>query len=126
MKNKNSSKKVEKIALRFLTLFDEKLMEVIKDVLEKVLGEVAAGFIIEFLIFKVLKKDETYITFGEDAKIFSDALRDILGSGCVPIEKLIIEQLYLKFRLEFKEEKNYTFSDYKKELKRLLGEHGQS
>lgn len=132
MENGPSSEKVEKIALRFLTRFDEILMEVIKDVLEKVLGETAAGFITEFVIFKVLKKNETYITFGEDAKTFSDALKNILGSGCAPIEKLIIEQLFLRFGLEFKEKRNYTFSDYIKELKtrlelkRLLEEQGQS
>jgi len=132
LENGPSSEKVEKIALRFLTRFDEILMEVIKDVLEKVLGETAAGFITEFVIFKVLKKNETYITFGEDAKTFSDALKNILGSGCAPIEKLIIEQLFLRFGLEFKEKRNYTFSDYIKELKtrlelkRLLEEQGQS
>ncbi len=132
MENGPSSEKVEKIALRFLTRFDEILMEVIKDVLEKVLGETAAGFITEFVIFKVLKKNETYITFGEDAKTFSDALKNILGSGCAPIEKLIIEQLFLRFGLEFKEKRNYTFSDYinelktRLELKRLLEEQGQS
>jgi len=132
LENGPSSEKVEKIALRFLTRFDEILMEVIKDVLEKVLGETAAGFITEFVIFKVLKKNETYITFGEDAKTFSDALKNILGSGCAPIEKLIIEQLFLRFGLEFKEKRNYTFSDYinelktRLELKRLLEEQGQS
>jgi len=132
LENGPPSEKVEKIALRFLTRFDEILMEVIKDVLEKVLGETAAGFITEFVIFKVLKKNETYITFGEDAKTFNDALKNILGSGCAPIEKLIIEQLFLRFGLEFKEKRNYTFSDYIKELKtrlelkRLLEEQGQS
>lgn len=132
LKNGDSSKKVDKITLKYLTHFDECLMQVIDDVLKKVLGDTAAGFITEFVVFKVLKKNETYITFGEDAKIFSDALKDILGLGCVPIEKLIIEQLYLKFGIEFEEKENYTFSDYikqlksKPELKILLEERGYS
>ena len=112
--------KTEKFTLKGLTRFDEYLLEVINDVLAQILGETAAKFIIEFAVFKTLKKDETRISFGEDAKTFVNTLQGILGTGSMPIEKMIIEQLYSKLNIEFKEKSNYTFSDYIKELKKRV------
>ncbi len=112
--------KAEKFTLRGLTRFDECLLEVINDVLVQVLGETAAEFIVEFAVFKTLKRDETRISFEEDAKTFVNTLQGILGTGSMPIEKMIIEQLYSKLNIEFKEKSNYTFSDYIKELKKRV------
>ena len=110
--------KAEKFTLRGLTRFDERLLEVINDVLVQVLGETAANFIIEFAVFKTLKKDETRISFGGDAKIFADALQGILEAGSVPIERVIVEQLCSKLGVKFEEKTGFTFSDYIKELKK--------
>jgi hypothetical protein len=80
----------------------------------------AANFVIEFAVLKTLKKDETRISFGEDAKVFVDALRGILGAGSAPIEEMIVEQLFSKLCMEYEEKRNYTFSDYIRELKKRI------
>ena len=112
--------KTEKFTLKGLTRFDECLLEVINDVLVQVLGETAAKFIIEFAVFKTLKKDETRISFGEDAKTFVNTLQGILGTGSIPIEKLIVEQLCLNLGFKFEEKRDYMFPDYIKELKKRV------
>jgi hypothetical protein len=117
MSKKWFPKKVEKVTLRGSTRFDECLLEVIFYVLEQVLGETAAKFIVEYMIFKSLQ-EETRISFGEDAKTFSNALQGILGAGCMPIEKLIVEHLCTRLGVKFEEKTGYTFSDYIKELKK--------
>jgi hypothetical protein len=117
MSKKWFPEKAEKVTLKGSTRFDDCLLEVISDVLEQVLGETAAKFIAEYMIFKSLQ-EETRVSFGEDAKIFADALQGILGAGCLPIERLIVEQLYSKLGVKFEEKTGYTFSDYIKELKK--------
>ena len=111
-------KKAEKVTLKGSTRFDECLLEVIFDVLEQVLGETAVKFIVEFTIFKTLKKEETRISFGEDAKMFATALQGILGAGCMPIETLIVEHLCTRLGVKFEEKTGYTFSDYIKDFKK--------
>jgi len=90
--------------------------------LVQVLGETAANFIIELTVFKTLKKDETRISFGGDAKIFADALQGILGAGSVPIERAIVEQLCSKLGVKFEEKTGYTFSKYIRESKERFEE----
>jgi hypothetical protein len=117
MSKKWFPKKAEKVTLKGSTRFDECLLEVMFYVLEQVLGETAAKFIVEYMIFKSLQ-EETRISFGEDAKTFSNALQGILGAGCMPIEKLIVEHLCTRLGVKFEEKTGHTFSDYIKELKK--------
>ena len=110
----------ERLTLRGFTRFDESLMEVVNDVLVQVFGETAAKFIIEFITFKILQKDQAHISFGEDAGIFDNILQGILGAGSIPIERLIVEQLHAKLGVKFEEKKNYVFSDYIRELRKKV------
>jgi len=118
MSEKGFPEKAEKIKLKGSTRFDEILLEVINDVLTQILGETASKLIVEYTIFKSLKKEETSISFGDDAKMFADALQGILGVGCQPIEKSIVEHLCTRLEVKFDEKPGYTFSDYIRELRK--------
>jgi len=100
-----------------VTCVDDLLLETIGDVLKQVFGENAAK-----IMLQNVKKDYSLKLeeIPKRAQVFSDALRNILGSGGVIIEDLILETLYSKLELEFKWKKGYTFSDYIKELRNSI------
>jgi hypothetical protein len=72
-------------------------------------------------IFQYLNKIGTN-TPDSDARIITDALPKIFGSGSVIIEDLILETLYAKYNLDLVWKKDYTFADYVLELKKLTTE----
>ena len=101
-----------------LTCVDGLLLETIGDVLRQVFGENSAK-----ILLRHVKKSSSlkWEEIPKRAQVFSDALRNILGSGGVIIEDLILETLYSKLELEFKWKKGYRFSDYIKELRSKFG-----
>jgi hypothetical protein len=52
-----------------------------------------------------------------DAQAYSNALTKILGSGSVPIERLILKNIYTSLEQDFQPRQGYTFPDYLEELK---------
>jgi len=93
---------------------DDLLLETIGDVLRQVFGENSAK-----IILRNMKKSYSlkWEEIPKRAQVFSDALRNLLGSGGVIIEDLILETLYSKLELKFEWKKGYRFSDYIKELR---------
>ena len=53
----------------------------------------------------------------EDAQAYSNALTKILGSGSVPIERLILKNIYASLEQDFQRRQGYSFPDYIDELK---------
>jgi hypothetical protein len=47
---------------------------------------------------------------------FEAVIHQIFGAGASVLEKLIIINVYSKLGLDYKEKKNYTFSDYLKDI----------
>jgi hypothetical protein len=53
-------------------------------------------------------------------RLFSEAMREIVGVSSVIIEDLIIENLYMKVGLEICWKKGYSFPDYINEVKNFI------
>jgi hypothetical protein len=53
----------------------------------------------------------------DDAQAYSNALTKILGSGSVPIERLILKNIYASLEQDFQPRQGYSFPDYLDELK---------
>jgi len=53
-------------------------------------------------------------------RLFSEAMREIIGVSSVIIEDLIIENLYMKVGLELRWKKGYSFPDYINEVKNFI------
>lgn len=53
----------------------------------------------------------------DDAQAYSNALTKILGSGSVPIERLILKNIYTSLEQDFHPRQGYSFPDYIDELK---------
>jgi hypothetical protein len=81
------------------------------DVLKQVLGEEPAEIIVRHV-----KRESGSLKWEKNAKKVEDALQEILGSGSVTVESLILKSLYSKLESKFEEKKGYGFSDYVKEL----------
>jgi len=80
--------------------------------LKQVFGEEPAKIILQHA-----KKSAKWEENPKRVEAFAEALREILGSGSVLIENLILKSLYSKLELKFEEKKGYGFSDYVKELR---------
>ncbi len=93
--------------------FDDLFLETTGEALRQVFGEKVA----ETILQRVLNSSR-----GENpnrVKGFSDALPKILGSGAVPVERLILKHLYAKFELNLQQKYGYDFMDYIEELKQV-------
>jgi len=90
---------------------DDIVTEAIAEVINNVFEDGTSKIILKFL-------DENESgTIDQKAKNFASALPEILGSGSVIIEDLILETLYSKLGLEFRWKEDYRFHDYVKELR---------
>jgi len=95
---------------------EECLREAVHDTLTRLFGSVATESIIEYSIFKSLKRkgEESLV---ENSETFSQALHTILESSYTTVEKLILKDLYSKLGLENEETQGYKFADYIRELR---------
>jgi len=59
-----------------------------------------------------LKKHE----IAQKPEAFAVAIKEIFGAGSPVLEKLIIKSVYSKLGLEYKEKKEYTFTDYLRDV----------
>jgi len=49
-------------------------------------------------------------------EVFEAVIHQIFGAGASVLEKIIVKSVYSKLGLKFQEKKNYTFSDYLKDI----------
>ena len=91
--------------------FDDIVTEAIAEVIENIFEDGTSKIILKFL-----DEDEKG-TIDQKVKNFAAALPEILGSGSVIIEDLILEKLYSKLGLEFRWKEDYRFHDYIIELR---------
>jgi hypothetical protein len=69
------------------------------------------------VLLKLIETAETGETGNSNSsEVFSSILHGILGSGAVPVERLILRRLYEKFGLLWEYRKDYGFSNYVQEL----------
>ena len=94
---------------------DNLILETIDNALRQILGDESVKIIYKYME-KIchLKREEIIEKHG----VFSTELKRLLGSGAPLAEKLILKRLYSRLQLEFKEKKNYDFSEYIKELRK--------
>lgn len=91
------------------------LSTAIDETLNYVFKEAGAEAIYNFLEKKCqLHRNEISLRPG----VFSKSLKMLLGSAAPVIESMIVENLYLKFGLEFEKKAGYEFVDYLVELRR--------
>jgi len=97
---------------------DDLLLSVVDETVKQVFREAGAEVIYSFIENKChLKREE----IAERPEVFSAGLERLLGSAAPMVEKLILENLCSKLRLEFEEKEGYGFSDYIKELREKCG-----
>jgi hypothetical protein len=100
---------------------DQLLLETIDEVLRQVFGRSAAD-----IILKQLRRVDLGWEGRDGAEFFSHALHEILGSGAVPLEKMILRNLYSKLDLRWEQKNGYGFSDYVEELRRVEISYGRT
>lgn len=95
--------------------FDDLLCNTIKDTLKDVFGDRSASTIIRTMEnVHSLRLEET----PEKGELFKVALQSILGSGHQIIEDMILENLSVRLGKKHEYEKDNTFADYLKKLRR--------
>ena len=93
---------------------DNLLLNAVDETLKEVFKGAGAEVIYNFMENKChLKREE----IAEKPEDFSADLKRLMVSAASVIEKMILENLYSKLRLEFEEKQGYEFSDYIKELR---------
>ena len=93
---------------------DNLLLNAVDETLKEVFKGAGAEVIYNFMENKChLKREE----IAEKPEDFSADLKSLMVSAASVIEKMILENLYSKLRLEFEEKEDYGFSDYLKELR---------
>ncbi|MBS7635551.1 hypothetical protein KEJ34_08770 [Candidatus Bathyarchaeota archaeon] len=94
-------------------LIDETVEEVMLNVFGKRTFERILRIMREKYSLKINK-------ISEKPQVFSKALRRIVGDNSIIIEDLIVESLYLKIGLKSRWKRNYSFSDYITEIRKLI------
>jgi hypothetical protein len=93
--------------------FENLLRETMDDVLKQVFGEEPAKIIVQHV-----ERESGSLKCEKNAKKVEDALQEILGSGSVTVESLILKSLYSKLESKFEEKEDYGFSDHLLELRK--------
>ena len=97
---------------------DDLLLIVADETLKQVFREKGAKVIYDYLENNAHLKPEE---IAEKPEVFSAGLERLMVSAAQMIEKLILENLYGKLGLRFREKEGYEFSDYIKELREECG-----
>ncbi|UCF59384.1 MAG: hypothetical protein JSV15_02955 [Candidatus Bathyarchaeota archaeon] len=97
---------------------DDLLVHVVDETLRQFFREEGAKVIYAFIKNNChLEREE----IAEKPKVFSSGLKELLGSAAPVIERFILENLYSRLQLEYKEMEGYEFSDYAKKLRKRCG-----
>jgi len=110
----SASTKCEDDVCKGMERLDDLLLIAVDEALKQVFKEGGARVIYGFLENKLHLKSEEIAERPDD---FCVGLQRLLGSAAPVIEKLILENLYSKLGLKFKEKAGYGFSDYLRELR---------
>lgn len=101
-------------AIRNRKKLDDVLLEVIDNTLKQVFKEPGAR-----VIYAYLQKNP-YLKLEEIAQkpeLFSDGLKQLLGSGASVVEGLILRNLHSELDWEYEDKEGYGFSCYIRDLK---------
>ena len=93
---------------------DDLILEIVENVLTEIFGIASTKVMLQTI------KKRYHLEVQEipqEPRVFSHALRSILGKNHAVIEDLILENLCLKLELKLKVKKDYTFSDYIMDLR---------
>ena len=94
------------------------LLDAIDETLQHIFKEEGAKAIYTFLENNNhLRRQE----IAEKPEIFSAGLEKLMVSAAQVIERMILERLYSKLGLKFREREGYEFSDYVRELREACG-----
>lgn len=97
---------------------EDKLDELILEIVENVLTEIFGIASTKVMLQTIKKRYHLEVQeIPQEPRVFSHALRSILGKNHTVIEDLILENLCLKLELKLKVKKDYTFSDYIMDLR---------
>jgi hypothetical protein len=97
---------------------EEKLDDLILEIVENVLTEIFGIASTKVVLRSIKKRYHLEVQeIPQEPRVFSHALRSILGKNHAVIEDLILENLCLKLELKLKVKKDYTFSDYIMDLR---------
>ena len=92
---------------------EDKLDSLILEIVETVLTEIFGVASVKLMLQTIKKRYHLEIKeIPQEPRVFSHALRSILGKNHAIIEDLILENLCLKLELKLKVKDGYTFSDY--------------
>ena len=98
-----------------MEMLDDLLLKVVDETMKQVFRETGAKVIYSYLGNNShLKREE----IAEKPEVFSAGLESLMVSAAQVIENLILENLYRKLGLKFKEKKGYEFTDYIEELRK--------
>jgi hypothetical protein len=89
--------------------FEILFQETINEILNRILGEGTSDIIINVLSKKTLNNK---IGNTEYAKLFSNELKDLIGTASVVIETLVLKSLYYKLRSPYEEIEGFQFLDH--------------
>jgi len=89
--------------------YDDLILKIVKEILTNIFGERTFNKILQ-----IMERDYNlhWREIPRRSKEFSFALRQILGTGSMIIEDLIVETLYSTVGLEILQKKGLSFSDY--------------
>lgn len=97
---------------------EDKLDGLILEIVETVLTEIFGVSSVRMMLQTIEKRYHLEVQeIPQEPRIFSHALRSILGKNHTIIEDLILENLCLKLELKLKVKEGYTFSDYIMDLR---------
>jgi len=91
------------------------LDEVIGESLRQILGERGA----EIILRRIQMVDASWEGGPDRARVFSEVLRRVLGSGALAVERLILRRMYSELGLNLEQKHGYDFAAYVEELRRV-------
>jgi len=97
--------------------FESRLAKMVDEVLKQIFGQSAA-----LIIYNHLENNRSLTPekIPEEIETFTMGLKDLLGSGALVIEEMILKQLYSSYELEFRGIKEgCSFIDYITKLKHM-------
>jgi hypothetical protein len=107
--------KAEKKRLEWEEKFNELFMVAVNEGLRSLAGEAIAKTI-RYHLERVLEAEMEELI--RKPERLAEGLEKIFGYGAKILETMILEKLYEKLNLNFKEKENYTFTDYIEEAKK--------
>jgi hypothetical protein len=94
--------------------FEQTVNQTVNDTLNEIFTETATRVIYQHLEMNYQVKPDNV---AENIDTFKQGLEKFLSTGALAIEGIIIKRLYRRFKLKYENKKDWTFTDYIKDLK---------